>query len=100
MSPSGASSRSTITGAWSLGPVPLRARASPPAPPPPARRRAAGQHRVAPPPKVLVEPPAPVAPVGDPPPVRPAVPDHVVQAERQEARQRLPFRRRDVGLAD
>jgi hypothetical protein len=25
MSPSGASSRSTITGAWSLGPVPLRA---------------------------------------------------------------------------
>ena len=25
MSPSGASSRSTITGAWSLGPLPLRA---------------------------------------------------------------------------
>ena len=63
MSPSGASSRSTITGAWSLGPLPLRAWRSTHA----ALTRPAtgplGEHEVDPHPEVLVEHPGAVVPV-------------------------------------
>ena len=99
MSPSGASSRSTITGAWSLGPVPLRAwRSTHAARTRPADRRA-GQHQVDPHPEVLVEHPGPVVPVGEHPLGRPAIAHDVVQAERLQLGQRRPLGRRDVGLA-
>jgi hypothetical protein len=65
MSPSGATSKSTIIGAWSLGPLPLRACRSTQA----ARTRpatgAVAQHQVDPHPNVLVEHPRPVVPVGE-----------------------------------
>ena len=55
MSPSGASSRSTITGAWSLGPLPLRAWRSTQAACTRSATGAARQHQVDPHPEVLVE---------------------------------------------
>ena len=100
MSPSGASSRSTITGAWSLGPVPLRACRSTHAARTLSGHRVAGQHQVDPHAEVLVEHPGPVVPVGEHPLGRPAIAHDVVQAERLQVGQRLALGRRDVGLAD
>ena len=82
MSPSGASSRSTITGAWSLGPVALAGLAVDPCRPHPLGDRPAGEHQVDPHPEVLVEHAGAVVPVGEHALVRPAVAHHVVQAER------------------
>ena len=44
--------------------------------------------------------PGPVVPVGEDALARPAVPHHVVQADRLELGQRLALARRDVGLPD
>ena len=100
MSPSGASSRSTITGAWSLGPLPLRACRSTHAASHALGDRPAGQHEVDPHPEVLVEHAGAVVPVGEHALVRPAVAHDVAQAERLQLRQRLALGRRHVGLAD
>ena len=81
MSPSGASSRSTITGAWSLGPLPLRAWRSTQAARHPLGHAAAGEHEVDPHAEVLVEHPGAVVPVGEDALAGPAVAHDVAQAE-------------------
>ena len=94
MSPSGASSRSTITGAWSLGPLPLRAWRSTHAALTRSATGVAGEDQVDPHPEVLVEHARAVVPVGEDALVRPAVADDVVQAERLQLRERLALGRR------
>ena len=89
-----------MTGAWSLGAVPLRALRSTHAARTRAGYRRTGQDQVDPHPEVLVEHARPVVPVGEHTAGRPAVADHVVQAERLQFGQRGPLRGRDVGLAD
>ena len=99
MSPSGASSRSTITGAWSLGPLPLRAWRSTHAACTRSATADAGQDEVDAHAEVLVEHPGAVVPVGEDPLGRPAVAHDVVQAERLQLGQRRALGRGDVGLA-
>ena len=91
---------STITGAWSLGPLPLRACLSTHAGPDTTGDRLAGQNKIDPHPEVLMEHPRPVVPVGEHPLVRPAIAHYVTQAERLELRQRGPLERGDVGQSD
>ena len=94
MSPSGASSRSTITGAWSLGPLPLRAWRSTQAAFTRSATGSLGEHEVDPHAEVLVEHAGAVVPVGEHALVRPAVAHDVVQAERLQLPQRLALGRR------
>ena len=99
MSPSGASSRSTITGAWSLGPLPLRAcRSIQAACTRPATRRRR-EHQVDAHPAVLVEHAGAIVPVAEHPPVGPALAHDVVEPELLDRRERSALGRRDVRLA-
>ena len=86
MSPSGASSRSTITGAWSLGPLPFRAWRSTQAALHPVRHRVAGQDQVDPHAEVLVEHAGAVVPVGEDALVRPSLAHDVAEAAAPAAR--------------
>jgi len=98
MSPSGASSRSTITGAWSLGPVPLRAwRSTTPHGRDWRRRwtRARGRSAC----EILVEHAGAVVPVGEYALVGPVVPNDVVEAGRDELAQCSSLGCADVRVA-
>ena len=89
-----------MTGAWSLGPLPLRACRSTHAALTRPATGCAGQHQVDPHPEVLVEHPGPVVPVGEDALAGPAVADDVVQAERLQLGQSRSLGRRDVRLPD
>ena len=99
MSPSGASSRSTITGAWSLGPLPLRAWRSIQAASTRGAIARAGEDQVDPHAQVLVEHARAVVPVAEHALAGPAVADDVAQPERLQVGQRLALRPGDVRVA-
>ena len=96
MSPSGASSRSTITGRVVARPFAFARLAVDPGRAHPVGDRRAGEDQVDPHPEVAVEHPGPVVPVAEDALVRPAVADDVAQAERLRAppapRARAPSR--------
>ncbi len=99
-SPSGASSRSTITGrvvarAGALARLTVDPRGLHAAGHRPAREDQVDPHA-----EVLMEHAGAVVPVAEDALVRPAVADDVVQAEALELRERLALRRRDVRLPD
>ena len=100
MSPSGASSRSTITGAWSLGPLPLRAWRSTHAALTRVGDVVAGEHEVDPHPAVLVEHAGAVVPVGEDALVGQRSRTTSRRPTRLERGERLALGRRDVRLAD
>ena len=89
-----------MTGAWSLGPLPLRAWRSTQAAFTRVGDRRAGQDQVDPHAEVLVEHAGPVVPVREDALVGPPVADDVVQPDRLELGQGLTLGRGHVGLAD